>query len=261
VGFSFKITRGQCALLLSIMACLSTAQSAGSKYSFISGMETCSLKSGSDAATAPQQHSDVLPARDSYPAGVAPMVHYAADAGNLRHWEKPIVAVYIDSDCPETAHRDVLPQLARGMEMWNRKMDNVIKLAVTRNPADADIEVTFVKPGSLAGKAIGRTDVTFRLTDQVLVHAKVSINEGLANDQLIQVAAHEMGHALGIQGHSPAHADLMYPYAHLPAKITVRDQNTMNLSYGKPLCPNCTDTDGDGQGDACVDPKAAPASR
>jgi hypothetical protein len=221
VGFRFWAVRSPLVLFFCLMAAVGMSKTT-TPDSISFGHEVCCLKDG-----------NAVP--DTY-AGGNEAISYASDAGNLRHWDKRTVSVYIDPNSTEMRRRDVVPFLTTGMAMWSRRMNNTVHLVLTSNPDSADISVSFVSPGSLAGKAIGRTDVTFRMGDQVLVHANVSINENLATEQLVQVAAHEMGHALGIQGHSPSRADLMYPYAHLPARITLRDQNTMNVSYGLPCC-------------------------
>ena len=55
----------------------------------------------------------------------------------------------------------------------------------------------------------------------------------LPASDLEAAAAHEFGHALGIEGHSKDPADLMY-FQHTvgqPWTITARDLNTMKMAY------------------------------
>jgi hypothetical protein len=67
--------------------------------------------------------------------------------------------------------------------------------------------------------------------DQILISAAVSIEQSLPDAFQVQVIAHELGHSLGIEGHSTVQSDLMYANAHLPAVITTRDQNTVLQAY------------------------------
>jgi hypothetical protein len=59
----------------------------------------------------------------------------------------------------------------------------------------------------------------------------ILVDAGLGNDLMPQVLTHEFGHALGLDGHSPELADVMYTRAHLPLVVTERDRNTFSLVY------------------------------
>jgi hypothetical protein len=188
----------------------------------VSSENAAGIASSSElAASAERPYAGAALLRPNY-------VHYA---DNLRHWDKPTVTVYVNPSLNDNKSREQTVELvSRGIDLWNQKLSSAIRLKAVSTPG-ADVTVSVVTPGTLAGGAIGRTDVTFRMEDQVLTHALVRINERLPQAEMVQVTAHELGHALGIQGHSPDKHDLMYPYAHLPAEITDRDFNTMAVSY------------------------------
>ena len=160
------------------------------------------------------------------------LTNYVSVASNLRHWDKSVVNVYIDAASNEGKSEAQTTMLVQqGMALWNDKLGAAVHLQPTTDAAMADIKLSFVPSGTLAGGAIGRTDVSFRLDDQILTNATVRLNRRLPSVELVQVAAHELGHALGIEGHSNDKRDLMYPYAHTPAVVTDRDLNTMEVSY------------------------------
>ena len=48
---------------------------------------------------------------------------------------------------------------------------------------------------------------------------------------------HEMGHALGLGGHSPERADIMYPRVRRSAEegLSRRDRNTLRALYTRPV--------------------------
>ncbi len=182
--------------------------------------------SSAEAAAAPASPA-MMPMNAS-----SQLPNYRVSAINLRHWDKKIVAVYVDPSGDSTKEpQEVMGSVTKGLSLWNAKLGSAIRLATTSNREDADITLSFVAPGTLSGGAVGRTDVTYHLDDQILTRACVRISSELPGDTLIQVTAHELGHALGIQGHSPDKHDLMYPYAHLPAEVTARDFGTMAISY------------------------------
>jgi hypothetical protein len=98
---------------------------------------------------------------------------------------------------------------------------------VTRVPQRADIFVRF--DPDLNG---GLTKTHFRKGRLFRADMTVGVAEDLDGD-IECTAAHEFGHALGIDGHSDERGDLMFP-VHVMGRgfrISERDVNTLATSY------------------------------
>ncbi|MBC7808951.1 MAG: hypothetical protein H7145_22690 [Akkermansiaceae bacterium] len=159
--------------------------------------------------------------------------NYATDLLSLRRWQKDELVIYVAA--PDAKHnpcgRDYAAAMKEGVALWNPHVDGILNVRFTENTDEADIRVSFVQKGNLPDGAIGRTEVTYRNRDNVIVSATVRIDRTLKSSLLAQVAAHEFGHAFGMEGHSVVKTDIMYARAHLPAAITERDANTLHLNY------------------------------
>jgi predicted Zn-dependent protease len=70
----------------------------------------------------------------------------------------------------------------------------------------------------------------------VLAHrVTVIVRPNQANDYILAAARHELGHALGIWGHSPRETDTMYfSQVRHPPLISPRDVNTLKRVYEQP---------------------------
>jgi hypothetical protein len=160
--------------------------------------------------------------------------NYVNELAAARHWEKSVVTVSYVPPAPDSLGvvHDVAPLVQQAVELWNQKINPAVRLEfVGDNTHPADITVQWTTFTNMPVDAVGRTDVTYRSTDEILSTAKVQIEASLPDTYQVQVIAHELGHSLGIDGHSTNAADLMYGNAHLPATVTTRDQNTILWTY------------------------------
>ena len=185
-----------------------------------------------------------LPARAASPTatdGFAP--NYARIPGvKLLHWAHFPVRVFITPSPVATDARK--KSLLAGFDQWVQATDGVVQYRLVSARSQADIAVTFQAGATVSSDpgAAGSTGVAF--SGPVLKKADMELaTGGFDSGSLQSVTAHEFGHALGIDGHSDAPDDLMYPTAtrfltfdlvpvpSAPRGITLRDLNTLKACY------------------------------
>ena len=126
-----------------------------------------------------------------------------------------------------------------GFVEWANASNNGTFVQITTDPAQANVTVHF---GALAGaptatEVLGLEQSTL-YSDNTIKSADILLNTWpsmtAANvNSFRETAAHEFGHALGINGHSDSSQDVMYA-AHsviLAKPLSTRDINTLRTAY------------------------------
>lgn len=125
---------------------------------------------------------------------------------------------------------DLESRFREAMALWTGRTNNGVRF--TDTSGDADIEISFVTQATLGDDTIGITYYSYEDTEEGRFHTKVRMQ--ISSDygtpaEVRYICAHELGHALGIEGHSPG-PDLMY--YRIGGIYNQRDVNTLRTAYG-----------------------------
>jgi hypothetical protein len=167
-----------------------------------------------------------------------------AEMTALLRWPKLPVRVWFDT--ASVAYTDERKgRVCDGFDLWTKGTGGVIRYTVVDKMEQAQMIIRFLPGASIEGDphSIGRTGTRFR--DGNLKSGFMEIaTQGAEPQELTETAAHEWGHALGLNGHSENPNDLMYPnavrYIAGPGVIlpirprrvpSARDINTIKTAY------------------------------
>ncbi|MGF1574681.1 MAG: matrixin family metalloprotease [Cyanophyceae cyanobacterium] len=158
------------------------------------------------------------------------------ESGSYLQWSYYPVPIYIEEPPDYELWK---PFVEKAVEEWSA----YLPLTVVNTEAEAriTIERTMLDRG-ISGAARPRIYFANDGTLQQQVQILIGQQEGLA--EVTAVARHELGHALGLWGHSPDQADLMFGGYHADAlgggralrvpTIRSRDLNTLKRVYEQP---------------------------
>jgi predicted Zn-dependent protease len=159
-------------------------------------------------------------------------------------WSRFPIKVYIHP--PELPFPDSGRFTSQQLQIWQqaaqqsvREWQPYLPLQLVRQPNGADITMRPAPvPGQSSGRVrAGQTSYTFYLdTDKTLRHQMVvMVRPNQTAPYVLATLRHELGHALGIWGHSPQASDVLY-FAQVGQSppISARDINTLRRIYQQP---------------------------
>lgn len=159
--------------------------------------------------------------------------------GKIVHFstQKMPLKVYIENGFSVSGWNSGMKQaVTMAMRRWQSVSNGKVSFVQTNNPSLADITVRWqknfpdnilgVSPFQSVGNTILRSDIT-------LAVYYPGTSQPIPFGELITIATHEMGHAIGLKGHSPYPQDIMYYSTSHGADqaLSQRDTNTINMLY------------------------------
>ncbi|MCG9127656.1 tetratricopeptide repeat protein [Candidatus Poribacteria bacterium] len=178
--------------------------------------------------------------------------------GRITRFTHTPISVYISPVIKESPYH---PNIVYAMKKWEQVAKGKIKFQMTDTSTDADIRISWgyanlmdihdTRLGSavlrrLTNTTVQTTDVDYRDEGTTPIHRKeISVevililegeenNKELSQAEMRTVCLHEIGHALGLWGHSPHPGDICYPTASAQTP-SQRDINTLLRLYNTPI--------------------------
>jgi len=164
--------------------------------------------------------------------------------------------------------KDFMRACNGAFEMWEQRSNGILRFTQVDDPGKARIRVTWSRlglgqnPNSCVlgahtitkwseGPGSGLTSLVFAGIPVSLPHGQkpvvqpqvIEVNLDLIYARpeevrlrlLRNVVAHELGHAVGMMGHSPQRSDLMNALTDECSRISQRDINTLKKLYNSPV--------------------------
>lgn len=175
----------------------------------------------------------------------------AVSGGKYFRWpaDKMPIRVYIYPGSGAPGYRDSFARaLADSFSIWQKGSESRISFWMVQDPAQADITCDWTgDPAVIQNAGGGGEGGSTKLSGQAdpdginvrIVRAKITIltkprsAAPMSDDDIKKVCLHEVGHALGLNGHSNNNHDVMF-FSESPSvwpALTKRDRATVNRLY------------------------------
>jgi len=158
------------------------------------------------------------------------------DGSHLLRFTRSSVTVSVDTtNIPSGWKPEYEQQVLDGLRQWAGASDGSLSFSIVSGAADINLRWVESIP-SEAGNITGVTEIARSGSTFFPPTVKLALFAGdsrLSDREMTATAIHEVGHAIGLTGHSPARPDVMY-YASTAAGLTASDVATLRDLYGRP---------------------------
>ncbi|HEY9717841.1 MAG TPA: tetratricopeptide repeat protein [Trichormus sp.] len=168
-----------------------------------------------------------------------------ATAKGFTRWapDKMPLKVYIAPAVGLTGYRPAFGKaLYAAFDRWKDASDNLFSFTFVQSPADADIDCKFTDDISKVHSLAEHGDTVSEITPKGLEHAAITIltvedpndQDKLTDNLMYGICLHELGHALGVRGHSLNPTDVMFfcvPTGDRRFDLSSRDIATVHHIY------------------------------
>lgn len=160
-------------------------------------------------------------------------LHNAIDGtGKVHKWTKKTIAIWVANSSYQTT-------VYQAFAKYNKTFPELFKFMITQDRKKADIVVDMVNylENSSGGNYYkqGNTDLNYNQKGEInSAHIRLLPidNSGnyISKAKLYAIAVHEIGHAIGIMGHSQSSNDVMYGFS-ATGEFSSKDKETIRLMY------------------------------
>lgn len=162
---------------------------------------------------------------------------YVLEGGSVRRWTKNQIRVAVDTSSVPAGWQPYMAQyVVEGCQEWARESGGAFTVTVV-NGGSGDVNVRWVDSISYGGSGLvtGVTRISMTSSYFWPPDVELALRAGgmaLPDAELETTAIHEIGHALGMAGHSPGSQDVMY-YASTATDLTGDDIATLHDLYSR----------------------------